>query len=190
MFHKVSPKGRQCLAALSLLLASLCQALPEDTQQEVVILSDRAEIDRKTGIVIYEGHVVLTQGTLRIESDRLTIIRNDNVLEQAIAEGQPARYQQQVTPEKPLTKAAGNRIDYFANRREVTVKGEAWLEQDGNTFSGEKLLYNMADETVKATGSAASGEVSKDGNNRIRMVIQPHSQSTPADTESGAQTQQ
>ncbi|WP_430461382.1 lipopolysaccharide transport periplasmic protein LptA [Thalassolituus sp. LLYu03] len=172
----------------TLLLAQAAQALPDDTLQEMTILSDRAEIDRKTGVVIYEGHVVLTQGTLRIESERLTIIRTDDTLEKAIAEGKPARYQQQVTEGKPLTKASGNRIDYLAVRREVTVKGNALLEQDGNRFSGDQLLYDMSKETVTASGGTRSEGKPDDNDNRIRMVIQP--QNTPAQTAPEAEAAQ
>ena len=58
------PLNKLCIAAL--LLPVLAHALPEDFDQEVVIVSDRAEIDRQAGVVIYEGEVILTQGTLRI----------------------------------------------------------------------------------------------------------------------------
>ncbi|MDO6805475.1 lipopolysaccharide transport periplasmic protein LptA, partial [Wenyingzhuangia sp. 1_MG-2023] len=86
-------------------LATTVEALPEDWQQEMIIESDRAELDRKTGMVVYEGDVVLKQGTLTIESDRLTLILDGKALKQAIAEGQPARYQQQVSSDKPITRA-------------------------------------------------------------------------------------
>lgn len=177
MSHKAI-RIRQWLPLLGLVLTAATHALPEDTKQEMVILSDRAEIDRKTGIVIYEGHVVLTQGTLRIESDRLTIIRNGNSLEKAIAEGEPARYQQQVTADKPLTRASGKRIDYLAADRQVTVKGNAVLEQEGNLFSGDRLLYDINEETVTGSGARNSGSNNADGDNRIRMVIQPQNADT------------
>src|SRR5690554_2654415 len=66
-------------------------ALPDDFDQEVTIVSDSALLDRKTGQVTYSGDVVLTQGTLRIESDQLTVTRKDNVFEKAIAIGNPAQ---------------------------------------------------------------------------------------------------
>ncbi|MCD8523591.1 MAG: lipopolysaccharide transport periplasmic protein LptA [Saccharospirillaceae bacterium] len=168
-------------------------ALPDDWQQEMTILSDRAELDRKAGVVIYEGNVVLTQGTLRIESDRLLIIRSGDTLEKAIAEGhsdKPARYQQQINPGKPLTKAHGKRIDYFAQRREITLQGNAQLQQDGNQFSGERILYDMTKETVTASGSThTSGQTNGDSEKqRIKVVIQP--QTSPAAAENSPATQE
>ena len=189
MYHKAI-RIRQWLPLLGLLLTAAAHALPEDTKQEMVILSDRAEIDRKTGIVIYEGHVVLTQGTLRIESDRLTIIRNGNTLEKAIAEGEPARYQQQVTADKPLTRASGKRIDYLAAERQVTVKGNAQLEQEGNLFSGDRLLYDINEETVTGSGARNSGSNNSNGDNRIRMVIQPQNAEAEAEAPPAANAEQ
>ncbi|TVV39495.1 lipopolysaccharide transport periplasmic protein LptA [Thalassolituus sp. C2-1] len=158
--------------------AASAYALPDDWQQEMVILSDHAELDRKAGVVIYEGNVILTQGTLRIESERLLIIRTDSTLEKAVAEGtakKPARYQQQINPGKPLTKAHGQRIDYFARQREVNIQGNAQLQQDGNLFSGERILYDMTKETVSASGgTSTSGQTGGNGEKqRIKVVIQP-----------------
>lgn len=182
------------LGSLLLLVSTVSQALPDDWQQEMTIVSDRAEIDRKTGIVVYEGNVILTQGTLKIEASRLTLIRNDDKLEKAVAEGQPARYQQQMAADKPLTRAQGKRIDYFATQREVRVKGSARLEQEGNLFTGDLLTYDMTAETVSASGgqpATSSSEASSgDGETspgRIRMVIQPQSSSDDAEKAGEAQ---
>lgn len=171
--------NHRVLAGLFVLCsAASAYALPDDWQQEMVILSDHAELDRKAGVVIYEGNVILTQGTLRIESERLLIIRTDSTLEKAVAEGtakKPARYQQQINPGKPLTKAHGQRIDYFARQREVNIQGNAQLQQDGNLFSGERILYDMTKETVSASGgTSTSGQTGGNGEKqRIKVVIQP-----------------
>lgn len=180
------------LTTLLIIVGSLplsSHALPEDAQQEMVILSDSAELDRKAGVVIYKGNVVLTQGTLKIESDRLMILRNGDVVEQAVAEGNPARYQQQIQAEQQLTTASGQRIDYFSTRKEVQIQGDAQLHQEGNQFSGEKITYDITNERVLASSSEPedavdpqTGEAEKP--QRIKVVIQPEKKSaepTPAD---------
>lgn len=180
------------LTTLLIIVGSLplsSHALPEDAQQEMVILSDSAELNRKAGVVIYKGNVVLTQGTLKIESDRLMILRNGDVVEQAVAEGSPARYQQQIQAEQQLTTASGQRIDYFSTRKEVQIQGDAQLHQEGNQFSGEKITYDITNERVLASSSepedavdSQTGEAEKP--QRIKVVIQPEKKSaepTPAD---------
>ena len=178
------------LAVISLsVIASYAVALPDDWQKEMTILSDSAEIDRRAGTVVYEGNVVLTQGTLKIEADRLMILRNGDTLEKAVAEGDRARYQQQIEVGKPLTAALGNRIDYYTSERRIIITGDAELEQEGNIFSGERITYDMATETVRADGNTAesSTDSTDEDSGRIKVVIQPpkpESDSEPDSTES------
>ena len=164
---------RTFMVAVLAFVAAAVQALPEDAQQEMTILSDSAELDRKAGIVIYKGNVVLTQGTLKIESDRLMIIRNGNVLEKAVAEGNPARYQQQINVDQGLTRAQGNRIDYFAARKEVQITGDGRMQQEGNEFSGEKITYDIANEKVLAKSTQTDVGAEAEPQQRIKVVIQP-----------------
>ena len=163
------------LALLMLLLAAChTQALPQDAEQEMVIFSDTAELDRKAGIVIYKGNVVLTQGTLTINSDRLMILRNGDVLEKAVAEGKPAVFKQQLSADQGLTTAEGQRIDYFALRKEIHIKGQGRLLQEGNEFNGEKITYDMTRERILATSENDEGTTSE----RIKVVIQPKAEGT------------
>ncbi|MEC7546519.1 MAG: lipopolysaccharide transport periplasmic protein LptA [Thalassolituus sp.] len=175
--------------ALLVVASASVHALPDDWQQEMTILSDSAEIDRRAGTVVYLGNVVLTQGTLKIEAERLMILRNGDTLEKAVAEGDRARYQQQIEVGKPLTTALGNRIDYYTSDRRIVITGDAELEQEGNLFSGERITYDMDSETVRADGSTETqtkpGDAStEDGESgRIKVIIQPPKTDTDTATE-------
>lgn len=156
------------LIAAFALLPIVAHALPEDWQQEIVILSDQAKIDRASGTVIYTGNVVLTQGTLRIEADRLTAYRAaDNQLEKAIAEGKLARYQQQIQPNDPLTYAQAQRIEFYSQQQRAILIGQARVMREDNLLSGEHITYDLNTEVVTA-GSNGQAQPS-----RIRAVIQP-----------------
>lgn len=167
------------VTAMLVVASANIHALPDDWQQEMTILSDSAEIDRRAGTVVYLGNVILTQGTLRIEADRLMILRNSDTLEKAVAEGDRARYQQQIEVDKPPTKALGNRIDYYTGDRRIVITGGAELEQEGNLFSGERITYDMESETVRADGSTNNQTglddalTKDDESGRIKVIIQP-----------------
>ena len=179
------------LAVMSLsVIASYTIALPDDWQKEMTILSDSAEIDRRAGTVVYEGNVILTQGTLKIEADRLMILRNGDTLEKAVAEGDRARYQQQIEVGKPLTTALGDRIDYYTSERRIIITGDAELEQEGNIFSGERITYDMATETVRADGNTAesSTDSTDEDSGRIKVVIQPPKPEAKSEPDSGSDT--
>lgn len=155
------------LSLYSLLVVSLSsQALPEDWEQEAIILADGAEFDRKNDTVIYTGDVVLTQGTLRIESERLVVHGSNEQIEKAIATGQPARYQQQVQADEPLTHAEALTIEFYAQERQAVLIGQAQLRQEGNLMTGEKIHYDMTKEIVTAGHN-------NDQPTRIKVILQP-----------------
>lgn len=156
---------------LMLLLAHSSFALEQDWQQAVTILSDHAELDRKTGMVMYEGNVTLTQGSLRIEAEQLLLFRNGDQLERVTARGTPARYEQIISDGDSLTRAHGERIDYMAVQREILIEGNARLEQDGNQFSGEQIRYDMLRDTISAQGG--DSKPGEEGKQRIKVILQP-----------------
>lgn len=164
-------------AALLASFTMTAMALPQDAQQEMTILSDSAEYDGKAGIVIYKGNVVLTQGTMTIKSERLMIIRNGKVLEKAVAEGKPATYQQQIKADQGMTTARGNRIDYFATRKEVLFTGQAHMQQEGNEFSGKLITFDIDKERVSANSGISripgQQDQSEQTPQRIKVIIQP-----------------
>lgn len=153
-------------------------SLESDSSAEIIIESDRAEIDRKAGTAIYIGHVELTQGTLLIHADRITLYSNQsNQLTKAIAAGNPAHFQQQMEGDKGLTNANSNIITYKTNEKTVTLFENAILKQEGHSFSGNLITYDIANENVSAHGKTnTTGDdntIDPEDDGRIKMIIQP-----------------
>ncbi len=151
-------------------------SLESDAGAEITIQSDRAEFDRKAGTAIYMGNVILEQGTLLINADKITLISDEQQrLNKAIAEGKPAHFQQLMEGDKGLTKARGHSITYLTQEKHVSLLTEAVLEQEGNSFSGNHIIYDMVNESVSAKGQTES-HVTPTGeqpSGRIKMIIQP-----------------
>jgi lipopolysaccharide export system protein LptA len=137
-------------------------ALPDDKQQEIKISSENASIDQKQGFIIYSGAVKLTQGTLEINADKLTLYRNSDSqhVETVIAEGSPARYQQQPDVDKKIIHAEASNITYIVSKDRLTLTKNAYVEQNGATTRGGRIEYNMTSGTVNASGAGnESGRV-------------------------------
>ena len=182
---------------ISLLLASLFTlpafALESDATEEITIQSDRAELDRKAGTAIYIGDVILEQGTLKITAERITLFSDEQrKLTKAVAIGLPAHFQQQMEGEKGLTKAQGKTITYLTSNKHVTLQDEATLEQEGDLFTGETIIYNMLSESVSAKGGTQTG-ITPDGEEkpgRVKMIIQPKTaepEAIQSDTDTNAE---
>ncbi|TQV80175.1 lipopolysaccharide transport periplasmic protein LptA [Exilibacterium tricleocarpae] len=162
--------------ALGLGLCAAGQALPSDRQQKITIQSDRAQLDERNGVTIYEGAVQMDQGTLRITADKLTVHSVNRKVSRIIAVGQPAHFQQQPALDQQLVTAEGNTIEYRVDQEELQLLENASLEQDGSTMSGDRIDYNIKDAIVVAIGDPTKTE-----NQRIQIVIPPQTPPSESD---------
>ncbi len=153
------------LCALSLFLSANIFALPSDSQQEIHIISDSAFLDKPQGRLVYSGNVEMKQGSLNIQADRITLVRTESGLQKIIALGKPAHYEQVLSVTDGKTQAYGETIIYSTQNEELTLLVNAGLEKQGNLFSGEKIVYLIKEQRVKADSSSQDS--------RIHMIIQP-----------------
>ncbi len=161
----VMPALRACLGAALLLLALAVSALPEDRLQAIKITADEALRDEKQGFTVYTGNVRMEQGSLQIQADKITIYHRVEEADRIVAEGSPARMQQQPEPDKGLIHARALVIEYYKAEERVHLNQEARIEQQGSIVTGDRIDYLIAEQRVKAD----SGQ---DGNgSRVEVVI-------------------
>ncbi len=153
-------------------------ALPSDRDQPIRIQADTAELDDKQGVAVYRGDVIITQGTLKITGDTVTITQTaSGDIDVFTSVGNLAYYEQKPAMDKEIVKAYGKTIQYFASNERIVLIDQAKVIQEGNTFEGEKIVYDTRRQIVNA-GRATGNNVSMP-RPRIDMVIQPKNK--PAD---------
>ena len=156
----------------STLACGTAVALPTDREQPIRVQADSAELDDKQGVAVYRGSVVITQGSLKITGDQVTITQTEQGdVELFTAIGEPAYYEQQPSADKAIVKAYGKTIQYYAATERIVLIDQAKVIQEGNTFTGEKIVYDTQRQIVNA-GRASKANVSTP-QPRIDMVIQP-----------------
>ena len=128
---------------------------------------------------MYRGDVVITQGTMKITGDTVTITQNaQGEVDVFTSVGKPAYYEQKPAVDKQIVKAYGLTIQYFAANERIVLIDQAKVVQEGNTFEGEKIVYDTRRQIVNA-GRATGTNVSSP-RPRIDMVIQPQKKAAPA----------
>lgn len=163
LWHGAAP----AMLALLLLLPTAASALPEDRDQPIELEADSAEYDQRTGISVYRGNVVVNQGTMRMTADVARLfVSTEGTFERMEAEGAPATFRYQPSLDRPEINGVGRRVDYVAADGKVVVSGQARFVQGGDEFTGERVEYDIADDTVRADG----------GEGRVRFLIQPRRQ--------------
>jgi lipopolysaccharide export system protein LptA len=176
----MSPNKFTAYALLTLFLGSFSAtllALDSDREQPIHISSDTAERNDKEGITTYTGAVLMDQGTLHIEADKVVIHTNaNNDITLVVATGVPAEYRQKPAPDKEIVIAKGNTIEYMLDTEKLHIVENASLRQgDGTTLTGKVINYYIKTSVVKAEGGTSTREPG-----RIHMTIPPKSERTEA----------
>lgn len=161
-------KNSALAGLLSLFVSLNSWALPEDARQPIYVDADRAEIDKKTGITIYRGNVVINQGSMRILAEKVTIYNEAKKVSRIVAtgKGEQAQYQQKPNAEKDLVIAKADTIEYLVGNETLHLMDNAFLLQDGATMKGYRIDYD-----VRASMATASGQGPDTENTRIQVVI-------------------
>lgn len=171
-------------AGLMMALAASVQAEKADRDKPVNIEAERMTYDDLRQVNIFEGRVVLTQGTLTILADRITVRQDPEGFQHGTAEKGPegfAYFRQKREGVDEIVQGWGDRIEYDAKSEKADMIGRARFlrgadEVRGNTihYDGRTEFYTVVGNTPGATTGATAG--AQDG--RVRAVIQPRSTGT------------
>lgn len=151
-------------------------ALATDRDQPINLEADTADIDDLKGISIYTGNVILTQGSMVIKSEKLTLYNDKNKdLEKAIAvdHNKLARFKQRPEGKTHDFKAKATTLIYYIKKEEIHLLENARVEQEDGSFSGHKIIYDTKKETVVASGKKDKQGKPISSSGRVKVTIPP-----------------
>ena len=162
------------LLCLNLFFTAGVWALSTDKDQPIEIEADAAELDDEKGVTIYRGNVVLTQGSVRMAGDTMTVYFKDDELDTLIMEGKPARYRQLPDDSKIYDEAEALRMEYYELKGLVILIDKASFKQEDLSFSGNRIEYDTEHSKVKARGSVKQHSDSEtSGGERVKIILKP-----------------
>ena len=150
--------------AVLLCVTACAWALDSDRQQPIYIDADHVEMDEANGVSTYTGAVVVVQGSMQINADKLIIYTEKRKPTRYVATGKPARYKQQPKPDEGDVVGTSNEMEYTASDKKLYLRGNARVTRQGDVFQGDKLTYDTAKDLISGSGGEGG---------RIRMIIQP-----------------
>ncbi|MES5815826.1 lipopolysaccharide transport periplasmic protein LptA [Pseudoxanthomonas sp. Soil82] len=158
---------RRLLAATLLsavVLPALALAKTSDRDQPMTLDADASVCNQAdaNSRCVFNGNVVIVQGTLEIRADRAEIVRSNGDIAQVILTGKQATMKQQMD-DGTMMNARADRIVFEPPKDLLTLTGNFNIESPRGSNSGQRMVYNMG------TGQMQSGG---DGT-RVRTVIQP-----------------
>ena len=152
-------------ALTALLLASSVPALARqsDFSQAIDVQAERSEFDERTGVQTLMGNVVITQGTMRIEADRIDVTIDGGRLATIKGTGSPIRFQQE-NEEGKLVTGECEEITYNAREARLIMMGNARLAQPDQELTGNRIEFDSRTQKVRADGGDQG---------RVQIRIQP-----------------
>lgn len=147
-------------------------AIDSDREKPIQIQADSAELNESKGIAVYDGNVILEQGSLVIHSRTLTVFTQNKKVSRVLATGAPATYQQKLEEDKPEVKAQANVIEYHPKSNTLVLTEGAFLTQGENQFEGQRIEYDINQQILSAVGNTKSSDSQKP-KQRVKMILPP-----------------
>ncbi len=161
------------LFALLLSLGLPAWAEKADKNKPVNIESDTARVDDVRKLAIYEGHVVLSQGTLLITADRIDVRQDERGFASGEATGKQVYFRQKLEGKEEYAEGWANRLEYDGPGEKLNLIGQARLKRGDDDLRGNLISYDGKTEYFQAQGSIGGAP------GRVRAVIRPRT-SDPA----------
>ncbi|MEE9551971.1 MAG: lipopolysaccharide transport periplasmic protein LptA [Gammaproteobacteria bacterium] len=125
-----------------------------DKDKDIDIEANSAELDNNKGVTVYRGNVVVTQGSIRMTGDIMTVYFTEyEDLDTVIMEGKPATYKQLPDNSKIYDEAEALRMEYYELKSLIILIDNALVKQEGLRFGGNRIEYDTEHSRVKARGS-------------------------------------
>ena len=165
--------------ALALALAGPVAAERADRGKPMVVEADKpGTLDTQRQLVVFNGNVSFSQGTLLIRAERMEVRELPSGWRAATAIGTPSRQasyrQKRDTPEESVEGYA-DRIEFDGSKDSVRFIGNALVRRLRNTtvadeITGSQITWDNTNELFTVQGGAATPA---NPGGRVRVVISP-----------------
>ena len=157
------------LALCAGLLAAPAHAEKADRDKPINLEADTVTLDDIRKISVYQGNVILSQGTLMLRADRVQVTQSAGGLDKVVATGRPVSFRQKLDDREEFVEGYANRIEYEGTNSQLELIGEARLRRGTDELRGAQISYNANTEFYKVVGQADAQAPA----GRVRAVIRP-----------------
>lgn len=172
------------------LLAGPASAERADRDKPVHLEADRVTIDDKQQLQTYEGNVQVSQGTLQIRAERMSVKQDNQGYQKGTAAGGQdglARFRQKREGSQEYIEGEAERIEHDSRADRIEFFGRAHVKSGLDEVSGQYIVYDAKTENYVVTGGpGGSGGVAASPGQRVRAVIQPKNRDAAAPAPSPA----
>ena len=162
-------KTRFYVILCAALLASPAYAEKADRDKPVNLEADTVTLDDIRKVSVYQGNVILSQGTMMLRADHMQVTQNAEGLDKITATGRPVSFRQKVEGRDEFIEGFASRIDYDNVNGQLELIGQAQLRRGSDELRGAQISYNANTEFYKVVGQPDATTPA----GRVRAVIRP-----------------
>lgn len=177
-----------CVAAFAALGAAAvpaARAEKADRLLPIVVEADKpGTLDLQRQVVVFNGNVQITQGTMTMRAERIEVSEQPGGYRSAVATGvagRPATYRQKRDGVDEIVEAQADRIEYDGRAGTLRFVGNSAIRRLRNgervdEITGAVILWDDNAQTFSVAGS--EGAAGPPGG-RVRAVLTPRAASAP-----------
>lgn len=184
-----SPRRTPSLAIAAVLALTLpcAQAERADRDKPVNVEADSMHYDDLKQVNVFSGNVTLTKGTIVIRGDRLVLRQDPEGYQYGTAEGRPASFRQKRDGVDQFVVGVGRQLSYDGRTEKVRLEDQASLkrlerERVMDEVHGRVIVYDSRNEVFDVEGGGRAAATPENPSGRVRVVIQPRSESAGQST--------
>jgi len=170
-------RGRagRALAVLCAVAALAAPALAEkaDREKPVNLEADRVTIDDVKQLAVFEGNVVLTQGTLQIRGDRMEIRQDKEGFKYGTTWGNLAYFRTKRDSVDEYVEGWAERIEYDGRADKMQLFVRAMMKRTEDEVRGNYISYDGQTEFYQVIGGGAKAATANNPDGRVRAIMQP-----------------
>jgi len=162
------------LVCCLLCLSPIVLAEQADRDMPIEIESDSMIVDDNRSISVYKGDVILTQGTMIIRADELTVREDKQGFQHSISTGNPTSFKQKRDGMDSYVEGKASRIEYDGHMDKVHLYDKASVKRGDDTVFGDYIIYDANAEIAQAmSGSTKNNSGKNSKKTRTRVIIAP-----------------
>jgi len=176
-------------AALLVVLSFPAFAEKADSEKPINLEADRISMDDVKKVQIFDGNVVLTQGTMQIRTSKLVVTQDADGFQKGVASGGAnglARFRQKLEGKDAYIEGEAERIEHDARSEKTQFFTRAWVKNGQDEVKGQYISYDSLTENYLVTNGAGDSKTATGAAQaRVRAIIQPKGKNAPSETKPG-----
>lgn len=161
---------------LLLVWSGMVRAENADRDKPIHLESDRVVIDDVMQTSVFEGNVELTQGTLKIQAEKIVLTQDKEGNKHCTATGNLASFRQKHEGSEEYMEGYGKRIEYDTRAEKVDFFGQARVKRAQDDVQGDHIAYSTRTEVFQVSGDPDN--INDPNKGRVHAVIQPKNKET------------